>query len=276
MRNKLGYKGLLILIWLMISSLSISSCHKKEENTDMTPSASGVDDKSAYEGSSPKERDLVIEGIARFQSGDYQGADSCFVAALNYNPKSLVAMLNGGLANIGKASKIQEKGDSLYTPEDSIAFSNFMKNATDSFQKAAEPRVNKGNVSSLAFYNAGNIFFNEEQYENAIQLYKESLRLNPEDDHARRNLRIAQLKKNEQQNNQDQDQQNQQDQKNQQDQQDQKQEDNQNQPKPEQINEQTSEQILDAAERKENQKRLQMKINEQKSSENSGSSIKGW
>lgn len=272
--RKSGKKTTVVLLAIS-ASMGLSSCHKKIELPEQDSQTDKVENVSKYEGSSPRERDLILEGIDRFHAGDFQGADSCFVAALNYNPKSLVALLNGGLANIGKARMIQEKVDSLITPEDSVAFEGFMRNATDSFQKAAEPKVRKGNVSSLAFYNAGNIFFNMEQYDNSIELYKESLRLNPDDDHARRNLRIAQLKKKENQENQDK--KNNQDQEQEQNQQqDQEQQQEQQPQQPDQINEQTSQQILDAAERKENQKRLQMKINEQRSSENSGSSNKGW
>ena len=159
----------------------------------------------------------------------------------------------------------ENKNDSVLMP--------YAENASRLWQQAAAPLVEKANVSSMAFYNLGNLAFIQEQYGQAIEAYKEALRLNPEDDHARRNLRIAQLKKNDQdQQNQDQQQQQNQDQNQDQQQQQQQQ---QQQPNPQNINEQTSQQILDAAERKESQRRVQMQLknNEESSSRKSN---KNW
>ena len=53
-------------------------------------------------------------------------------------------------------------------------------------------------LRSKAFYNLGNLAYVNEQYDQSIELYKNALRQNPEDDEARDNLRLAQLKKKEQ------------------------------------------------------------------------------
>ena len=58
----------------------------------------------------------------------------------------------------------------------------------------------------MSCYDLGNIMGNVEQWQQAIDLYKQALRLNPDDDEARYNLRYAQLKLQEQQNNQNQNQ----------------------------------------------------------------------
>ncbi len=133
----------------------------------------------------------------------------------------------------------------------------------------------KPKLASMANYNLGNVAFNSEDYKQALGYYKQALRLNPNDDNARRNLRITQLKIQDQDDNQDQNQDKDQNQQNQdkdqdkqdkqdqqQDQQDQQKQDQQNnqqqQPKPQDINQQTADQILKAMENKENQTRARV------------------
>ena len=53
-------------------------------------------------------------------------------------------------------------------------------------------------LRSKAFYNLGNLAYNQQQYAQSIEMYKNALRENPEDNQARENLRLAQLKKQEQ------------------------------------------------------------------------------
>lgn len=277
--------GLLSLL-IALSLMDFISCRKEANDNDIDGiKEENKEDVSAYEGSSPKERELIIEGNNRFLAGDFIGADSCYNAALGYNPKSLVAMMNSGLAGMGKFTMMQQSlKDSTISEQDSLAMVGLLQNSLQSFQNAGQPHIKKNNISSLSFFNAGNVVFPQEQYDAAIELYKESLRLNPDDEHARRNLRIAQLRKKDQdQNQQDQNKQdqNQDENQDQQDQQNQNQEQNKDQQQQQQqqntpqINAQTSDQILEAAERKENQKRLQMKINEQNPEMRGGSRI-GW
>ena len=131
----------------------------------------------------------------------------------------------------------------------------------------------KPRLASMANYNLGNVAFNSEDYSKALGYYKQALRLNPNDDKARRNLRITQLKIQDQ-DNQDQDKDKEEDQKDKEQNQDQQQNQNQNQdqnqdkqdqqnnqqqqPKPQDINQQTADQILKAMENKENQTRARV------------------
>ncbi|MDE6490520.1 MAG: tetratricopeptide repeat protein, partial [Muribaculaceae bacterium] len=131
--------------------------------------------------------------------------------------------------------------------------------------------ANNDLVAELAAYNLGNVEFGNENYSGAIEYYKRSLMRNPDNDQARENLRLAQIKLKDQQNqdqdqdqdqnqdndqNQDQnkDQQDQQDQNKDQDQQDkqqnqnqQNQDQNQNQQQPQQQPEQQQPQGISAA-----------------------------
>ena len=52
----------------------------------------------------------------------------------------------------------------------------------------------KPDLASKANYNLGNVCFNSEDYKRALDYYKQALRLNPDDAAAKRNLRITQLK----------------------------------------------------------------------------------
>ena len=47
-------------------------------------------------------------------------------------------------------------------------------------------------IAEKAFYNLGNIAFNSQDYAKSIELYKNALRKNPDNDKARENLRLAQ------------------------------------------------------------------------------------
>lgn len=213
-----------------------------------------------------KERDFILNGNQNYMAGNFEKADSNYIAALTVNPYSVVASLNTGVNTVRTLMVATLDNDEATQLSDSIT-ENLLNKAKDSFAKASQPKIEKGNVSSLAFYNLGNIQFIQDDYQNAIDAYKEALRLNPSDEHARRNLRIAQLqKKDDNQNSQN-------------DQQDNESQDDQNenpQQDRQQMNEQTSEQILQAAERKENMKRSQMQKQNEEGTVMGGRSSKKW
>ncbi len=209
-------------------------------------------------GTVKKERNFIAEGNKAF-------ADSNFVKAIEFYNKALAAseggspdllLYNIATARFAQAKKMQsntasgqadQKIEQLFTSADSI-FNLVIKG--------------KGNleIREYSAYNAGNLAYFKQQYDKSIDYYKASLRLNPSNDKARQNLRLAQLKKQEQEQqneNQDQDQnqdQNQ-DKNKQQDQQQQQQQDQQRQnqqPQPQpKISQQNAEQVLKAMENAE-------------------------
>lgn len=276
--SKLPGKSTVTMLILAISSVIISACSNKSGDEVQAGNVEHMEDAANLSRrdsllqiySLEKEMDYINLGNQLHESGDFERADSNYVAALVENPNSLVASLNAGV-NAIRTIMAMEMGAPEGQMPDSLA-APYLNKAKSTFDKAAQPGVEKGNVSQLAFYNLGNISFIESNYGDAIEKYKEALRLNPSDDHARRNLRIAQLQKNQNDQNQQQQQQDQQQQ-----QQDQQQQDQQNQSQDrQQMNPETSDQILQAAERKENLRRMQMNMENAEPTERSGRSLKNW
>lgn len=209
-----------------------------------------------------QERKLVDKGNSLYRGGHYLEAGEAYQQALKVEPSSKEALYNLGLTYIRRASAAQS--DSLRQ--------QLAKAGAEAMQAVAQSFKEKPNLAADALFNLGNIAFNSEDYGQAVEMYKQSLRIRPEDEKTRRNLRIAQkkLQQNQDQNkNQDQDkEQNQDKDQNQDQQQDQDQNKDQNndrQQNPDQqqqqqpeINPQAAEQILKALENKENQTRARV------------------
>ena len=92
---------------------------------------------------------------------------------------------------------------------------NYIEEAFGHLKEAAN-RSSQPDLSHKAFHNIGNVYMQKEEYDNAIEAYKQALRNEPTDEETRYNLALAKKKKEEQQQeqnqDQDQDQQDQQDQ----------------------------------------------------------------
>lgn len=133
------------------------------------------------------ERKLIREGYRAYMREDYNEAEVNFRKAEDENPNSYVARYNTGTALYQK-NKIKESAE---------RFSELLAEAEKPGDKA---RI---------WHNIGNTLLKSENYKESIEAYKNSLRLNPEDEEARYNLAYAMEKLREQQNkeNQSQDQQ---------------------------------------------------------------------
>lgn len=219
----------------------------------------------AQSESTRKERNYITEGNKLYNDGRYRAAYLKYQQALKENPSSVVARYNLGLSQIRLGSN---PSDTTQAAKDMLA------NGAKAMEQVSQMGREKPMLASRANYNLGNIAFNSEDYANALNYYKQSLRLNPDDEAARRNLRITQLKlqNQNQDQNQDQDQNKDQDQNQNQDQnqdqqqnkdqnqdqnKDKNQDQNQQQNQPD-INQQTADQILKAMENKENQTRARV------------------
>ena len=218
----------------------------------------------AQSESTRRERNYITAGNKLYNDGRYRAAYLKYQQALKENPSSAVARYNLGLSQIRLGSN---PSDTTRAAKDMLA------NGAKAMEQVSQMGREKPMLASRANYNLGNIAFNSEDYSNALNYYKQSLRLNPDDEAARRNLRITQLKlqqqnqdqnkdQNQDQNkdqNQDQNQDQQQNKDQNQDQnKDNKQDQNQQQQNQPDINQQTADQILKAMENKENQTRARL------------------
>lgn len=234
--------------------------------------------------STRKERNYITEGNKLYNDGRYRAAIQKYQEALKINPSSAVARYNLGLSQIRLGSN---PSDTTTTAKE------MLESGKKAMQDVAALGGLKQDLAARANYNLGNVAFNAEDYSSALGFYKQALRLNPKDDSARRNLRITQLKLQNQNQDQNQDQNKDQNKDQNQDQnkdqnKDQKQDQNQdqNQDKQDQnkdrqkqqpdINQQTADQILKAMENKENQTRARVTGQQGDKSTGKNRSRKNW
>lgn len=135
-------------------------------------------------------RKFINEGNKCYREGDYGAAETYYRDALQEDSKSNLAMFNLGLALLKQQTANKAQSDTLRT----MSKNNFLNVVGSS---SADPLL-----VEKSFYNLGNIAFSEENYANSIEMYKEVLRINPNNIAARQNLRVAQIKLKDQQNNQ--------------------------------------------------------------------------
>ncbi|MBR1933555.1 MAG: VWA domain-containing protein [Prevotella sp.] len=193
------------------------------------------------------DRQHIREGNRHFQRGDFEKAEVAYSKALEKNDKNPQAHYNLGL------SLMAQKKDSA---------------AVDQFAKASllEPNPLR---KARSFHNVGVVCQQHKMYAEAIEAYKQALRLTPGDDETRYNLVLCQHQlKNQQQNPDQQNQQQQQqnkDEKQQQDQQQKQQQDQQKQEQQEQkpqMSRENAEQLLNAAMQQEKQTQQRLKETE--------------
>ena len=214
------------------------------------------------------DRSEVRAGNREFKKGEFREAELDYKRALVEDSTSITAKYN--------------LGNALYRTESYSEAELYLKGLGDSLKSVSPSRA------SDCFHNSGNLALKQKKYQEAVDAYKESLRLEPDNFETKSNLAYAQkmLKEQQQQqqqqnqnqqqdqkDQQDQDQNNEQDQQNQDNKQDQNQ-DQQNQQQQQQdqpqITPQAAQQMLQAIEDKEKQtqdKVKKAKAEQQKSKE---------
>ena len=163
----------------------------------------------------PSAQKLNNQGNEAFYNQDFEGALTAYQEAQADSPE-------------------------LAEPHYNAANSHYRQGAYVQTQKEIEQALIKdeGDLTQHSLYNLGNTLFQGEQYEQAIEAYKEALRLNPDDVEAKQNLELA-LRQFQQQQQQQQEQQKEQEQEqNEQQDQQQQQNDQQNQEQNEQQGDQ--------------------------------------
>ena len=115
------------------------------------------------------DRQYIRQGNKQYRMGDFANAEVSYRKALEKNKRNSQAMYN-----LGNALMAQN--------QDSAAIMQFNEAA-----KAEQNTLRK----SKAFHNVGFICQRHQMYGDAIEAYKQSLRLNPKDDETRYNLALC-------------------------------------------------------------------------------------
>lgn len=144
-----------------------------------------------------KERNAINSGNKLYNNKRYAEAEVQYRKALEANPNSEVAQYNLA-SSLLKQDRIQPQPQQGGEPQ----MSPTMQEATNLLQKVAQTSRSKP-LASKASYNLGNIAYHQQNWEEAIDNYKQALRKNPDNNDARYNLRLAQLKKKQQDKNKD-------------------------------------------------------------------------
>lgn len=207
------------------------------------------------------DRQYIRQGNKQFRMGDYPNAEVSYRKAIEQNPKNPQASFN-----LGNALMAQKKDSAAVTQ-----FENASRLETNPLRKAQ------------SFHNIGVICQTHKMYGEAIEAYKNALRLNPNDDETRYNLVLCkhqkqkqdQQKQNQGQNNDDQKKDDQKKDDQQKDQNSDKQDDKkqQEQQKP-QMSKDNAEQLLNAA--IQNEKQTQDKLKKAQQQPQRRTNQKNW
>ena len=211
---------------ILLAVISLSSCFSPLTSTAQT------------------DRQYIRQGNKLFRSGDYPNAEVSYRKAIEKNPRNPQAVFN-----LGNALMAQKKDSAAV-----VQFENASKLETNPLRKAK------------AYHNMGVVCQSHKMYGEAIEAYKNALRLNPEDNETRYNLVLCKHQQQKQQQKQQQNQQgnddkkqdnkkDQQKQDQQKDQQDDKKQQEQSKP---QMSKENAEQLLNAA--IQNEKQTQDKL----------------
>jgi len=120
-------------------------------------------------GVSQEDRNYIRKGNNLYEKEDFVGAEENYLKALEKNNQSAKAEFN-----LGDAYYKQKK----------------FAEAAQQFQKIAEKSTDK-EMKASAYHNLGNSLLQAEKYQESVNAYKQSLKLNPTDNETRYNLAYA-------------------------------------------------------------------------------------
>jgi Ca-activated chloride channel homolog len=114
-------------------------------------------------------KELALKAREAYRSGEYELALQLYDKLDKIKPKEI--------------DFSDEMGQTYYKLND-------FEKATKCFQKARENQLSR-EAEARNSYNEGNSFFKQQKFQEAIEAYKKSLRINPQDEKARYNLSEA-------------------------------------------------------------------------------------
>lgn len=112
------------------------------------------------------ERSLVRKGNRQYNKGNYEQSIERYGRAVQAAPRQFEAIYN--------------LGNALYKAER-------FDTAEQALMQAAADSLHSDDERAEAFYNLGNALFKQEKYKEALESYKQSLRMNPSDMEAKYN-----------------------------------------------------------------------------------------
>ena len=218
------------------------------------------------------DRSFVRKGNRMFQDSLFIKAEENYLKAVDANPE-----LMEGYYNLGNAYTAQQKPNEAIEQYRKTANSleGRKKDLTDNPSSNPKELERVKEDLSKTYHNTGVVYHMCEQYDKAVESYKQALRNNPQDDETRYNLILAQRMLDQQQQDQQQDQKNQQqqeeqkeqqqeqqqEQQEQQQQQEEQQEQQQQEQQQQDMSQENAEQILEAA--MQDEKDVQERVQEQ-------------
>jgi len=217
---------------------------------------------AASDNSTKAMRNLVVEGNKLYSAENYHGALEKYEQALALDPSYQYALYNKAVALVQLAS--DDNKDTANDPR---------KVAADIFKGIADLKTNQ-ELAYKSFYNLGNMAYNDEKYGDAVNMYKRSLMIKPDNRPCRQNLLMAMKKQEEKEQNKDNQDQNKDKDKQEQQQQQQQQQEQQPPQQQEQQMTQNAEQLLQAMQNKENATRR--KVNRDPAQPGQRSTDKPW
>ncbi|MDE6324126.1 MAG: tetratricopeptide repeat protein, partial [Paramuribaculum sp.] len=133
---------------------------------------------AVYGADTKQERNFIVEGNNLYKQKRFAEAETMYKKALTVSPTSEVARFNLASALIRQSGSADPNSGN--TPlSDAIAL-------LSDLEKTAQTAA----IVEKAAYDLGNISFNAQQYQQAVEHYKNALRKNPDNDKARENLRL--------------------------------------------------------------------------------------
>ena len=190
--------------------------------------------------------ELLNKGIEMYEQENYREAEDYFKQAVEKDNQYYKANLNAGHSLFRQAINLLKSGDTLGVKK---------LEESQIFYKNSSSLTENDNQKAESFYNEGNSQLLSEELEKAIESYKKSLRLQPENYNTKHNLALAQSLKKKQEKKEDEKEEENKEEKNE------KKEQEKQEPQEQELSKEEIEQILQAleTEEKEVQEDLQKK-----------------